>query len=286
MVNRPRVLRFGQLIRRSPLPARRCRALALCVTALLGVSATTAREAAAQNPAARNRIVHLLAGGSAVFGIFSGDHTAAQGAVMAGNSETDFIFYSLESGPFDLPGMQAYMAGMREASGAVGPHPLALRIPPIRAGRDSARARVRQAIEAGVDAIVFPHVETADDAAFAVRSMGRELWPENAQGRFVAMLIIEDQVGVQNARAIAGTPGVSVVFAGPGDLRRAYNGDMNAVERAIQVVLSACKEFSVPCGITAGETDIAGRLAQGFRVIIVTRPEALSVGRKAAGRTN
>ena len=66
---------------------------------------------------------------------------------------------------------------------------------------------------------------------------------------------------------------------------RAYNGDDEAIENAIQTVLSACKEFDVPCGITAGPDDIAKRLEQGFRVIIVTQPEALTVGRKAAGRS-
>ena len=84
--------------------------------------------------------------------------------------------------------------------------------------------------------------------------------------------------------ALFGENGDDVLFAGPGDLRRAYDGDATAIENAIQTVLSACKEFRVPCGITAGPDDIAKRLEQGFRVIIVTNPEALPVGRRAAGR--
>ena len=54
---------------------------------------------------------------------------------------------------------------------------------------------------------------------------------------------------------------------------------------AIQTVLAACKEYHVACGVTAGVDDIAARLEQGFRVIIVTDPAALEVGREAAGRT-
>ena len=96
--------------------------------------------------------------------------------------------------------------------------------------------------------------------------------------------LLEDQVAVQNAREIVSTPGVSVAIPGPGDLRRAYEGDMEAVENAIQTVLAACKEFDVPCGITAGVDDIAERLGQGFRLIIVTNADALAVGRAAAGR--
>jgi 2-keto-3-deoxy-L-rhamnonate aldolase RhmA len=81
------------------------------------------------------------------------------------------------------------------------------------------------------------------------------------------------------------TPGLSVVFAGPGDLRRAYEGDMEQVEAAIQAVLAACKEFDVVCGVTAGVDDIGERLEQGFGMIIVTEPGAVAVGRAAAGRT-
>jgi len=169
-------------------------------------------------------------------------------------------------------------------SAAAGPPPLALRIPPIRDGADSARARARQGLAAGAAAIVFPHLTSGEEAALAVEAIGADLWPGNPNGALTAMLIVEDREGIARVREIASTPGVSVLFAGPGDLRRAYDRDMEAVERAIQTVLAACKEFAVPCGITAGVDDIAERLTQGFRVIIVTQPEALVVGKRAAGR--
>ena len=114
--------------------------------------------------------------------------------------------------------------------------------------------------------------------------MGDQLYPANKNGGLVTMLIIEDVEGVKNAEQIASTTGVSVVFAGPGDLRRAYRRDMEAVEKAIQTILAACKKANVPAGITANASDIAERLRQGFRVIIVQRPDALIAGRKAAGR--
>ena len=240
--------------------------------------------AASEQSGASNAVIELLAGGDAVFGIFSGEHTAEGGMLMAANRETDFVFYSLESGPFDIPAMQGYMRGMSDASGDRGTHPVALRIPPIRDGRDAARDRVKQGLEAGASTIVFPHVENAEEAALAVRFMGDGNWPGNGAGRVANVLLIEDQVGIRNAREIVSTPGVSVVIPGPGDLRRAYDRDMEAVENAIQTVLAACKEFDVACGITAGPDDIAERLEQGFRMIIVTSPDALAVGRRAAGR--
>lgn len=266
---------------------RGTRAVRLIATLLATAGAPScapASQRADEMNAESNPIVELLASGQPVFGIFSGDHTAEQGTVMAQNRETDFVFYSLESGPFDLPTMRVYMDAMAENSGANAPAPFALRIPPIRDGEDVARQRISQALEAGVDALVFPHMESAEQATAAVAGMGTNVWPGDPDGVHVNMLIVEDQVGVGNVRAIAGTEGVSVVFAGPGDLRRAYDGDMEAVEHAIQTVLAACKAFDVPCGITAGVDDIAERLDQGFRVIIVTEPEALAVGKQAAGR--
>ena len=50
---------------------------------------------------------------------------------MGGNRALDFVFYSLEQGPFDIPTMEAFMDGMAEGAGDGREHPLALRIPPI-----------------------------------------------------------------------------------------------------------------------------------------------------------
>lgn len=229
-------------------------------------------------------LVERLAAGDAIFGIFSGDHTAEQGMVMGQNRGLDFVFYSLEQGPFDIPTMETYMDGVADGSGEQPEHPLALRIPPVGDDPQAAANRAAEGLEAGVSAIVFPHVQTATHAQTAVDVMGPDLWPGNPDGTLVNMLIVEDQAGIENVDAIVSTPGVSVVFAGPGDLSRAYEGDMEAVENAIQTVLAACQTHDVPCGITAGVFDIAERLEQGFRVIIVTEAEAVPVGRAAAGR--
>ena len=47
-------------------------------------------------------LVRLLADSQVLFGVFSGDRTAEQGTAMGRNRELDFVFYSLESGPFDI----------------------------------------------------------------------------------------------------------------------------------------------------------------------------------------
>ena len=281
-----------------------------------GETAVDEPPAAGAAPApTRNRIARLLAEGEAVFGIFSGEHTEESARRMAEQDLADFVFYSLESGPFDLPAMSAYLEALSPpaARGADNRHPVALRIPPLRDGPDEARERTARGLDAGAYAIVFPHVETADEARHAVASMrpervgglrpapapeaarvfgvtpaeyeaGADLWPLAPAGELVSMILIEDRIGVANAAEIVSVPGVGVAFPGPGDLRRAYDGDAEAVEEAIRTVLAACLAAGTPCGITAGPDDIAERLEQGFRVIIVTSPGALAPGRAAAGR--
>ena len=242
-------------------------------------AASAGSDAAAMAPAP---LVQLLADGQVLFGIFPGPSTREQGALMGQNRDLDFVFYSLESGPFDIMSTKVYMEGIAEGSGTDAPHPLVLRVPPIRNGAEQAAANVAEALDAGVAAIVFPHVESAEDAAVAVSVMGAELWPGNPDGTLLSILIVEDRAGVERVDEIVSTPGVSIVFAGPGDLRRAYEGDMEAVEGAIQAVLAACQRHGVPCGITAGADDIAERIAEGFRVFIVSDAEAVPVGRAAA----
>ena len=242
-------------------------------------AASAGSDAAAMAPAP---LVQLLADGQVLFGIFPGPSTREQGALMGQNRDLDFVFYSLESGPFDIMSTKVYMEGIAEGSGTDAPHPLVLRVPPIRNGTEQAGANVAEALDAGVAAIVFPHVESAEDAAVAVSVMGAELWPGNPDGTLLSILIVEDRAGVERVDEIVSTPGVSIVFAGPGDLRRAYEGDMEAVEGAIQAVLAACQRHGVPCGITAGADDIAERIAEGFRVFIVSDAAAVPVGRAAA----
>ena len=276
---------------------------------------TAEPEAAGNGGPSWNRVASLLADGQVVFGIFSGERTPETAMEMARQELADFIFYSLERGPFDLPTMSAYQEALSppDARGSANPHPVLLRIPPIRDGMDEAAERTAAGLDAGVYGIVFPHVETAEEAAHAVASMRPAeagglrgdadpeaarvfgvspedyasragVWPLDPGGELVSMLLIEDRIGIENALAITSVPGISIVSPGPGDLRRAYEGDMEAVEEAIQTVLAACLDAGVPCGITAGPDDIAIRIEQGFRVFIVTSPEALAVGHQAAGR--
>ncbi len=230
-------------------------------------------------------IARLLSEGRAVFGRFAGPKSREGGIEWMGVERADFQLYSMESGPWDIATMTEYMSGMVEAGGesALADFPVIVRTPAIHADEEAIAGKVEEAMAAGAAGITFPHVTTGEEAARSVDLLGAP-WPADPTSETINILIVEDQEGIANVREIMATPGLSVVFAGPGDLRRAYEGDMEQVEAAIQAVLAACLEFEVACGVTAGVDDIAERLDQGFRVIIVTEPEAIEVGMEHAGR--
>ena len=70
-----------------------------------------------QSDVPTGHMASLLADDQAVFGIFSQQKTPEEGAELVANREPDFIFYSMETGPFDIPRMQSFMKGMIDNAG-------------------------------------------------------------------------------------------------------------------------------------------------------------------------
>jgi 4-hydroxy-2-oxoheptanedioate aldolase len=175
----------------------------------------------------------------------------------------------------------------------------------------------------GVHAIVFPDMESAEEAEQALSAMRypqtanskypkpagvrnegageapsqwgmsnaeyaqrADVYPINPEGELASIFIVESVKGIENSREITRTR-PTVMFPGPGTLGRVFQGDAAKVESAIQTQLASCKEFNVPCGITANPTDVAKRIKEGFRMIIIydrDYPETIRAGREAAGR--
>jgi 4-hydroxy-2-oxoheptanedioate aldolase len=124
-----------------------------------------------------------------------------------------------------------------------------------------------------------------------------DLWPLDPDGELVSWVIVESREGLANVREIAAVPGIGVLWPGAGTLRRLFSTTNDAGERvldeeewesAIQEVLSACKEFDVPCGYPANASDIQMRMEQGFSVFVMGWGEqgfaTVEMGRELAGR--
>lgn len=270
-----------------------------------------------------NRMNKLLAEGQVVFGSFVDNKTPEGASQVARNELPDFVIYDTEHSPYDISELRVFMQFMLDPAGIIKrgtavQAPFFVRIPAN--GREMNQWMIKQLLDQGVHGIMTPHTETVDQATNIVKAMRyphkpdapdyepngfrgsgpgnavrwwgipgpeysarADLWPLDPRGELSSLLLIENQEGVKNVKAIAKTRGVSVIFAAPGDFSASYVGDRAAVENAIQTVLTACKEASIPCGITAGPQDVEKRIKEGFRVF-VGGEEMIKIGRKAAGR--
>jgi 4-hydroxy-2-oxoheptanedioate aldolase len=108
-----------------------------------------------------------------------------------------------------------------------------------------------------------------------------DVWPLNPDGDLVVMAIVETKEGLANVREIAQVEGLSILAPGAGTLGGVFSTTVTeagqtrrvrddvAWEAAIQQVLSACKEFKLPCAYPVSEADIETRMKQGFNVGIL-----------------
>ncbi len=208
--------------------------LAISVTALVGTA--IASTAAAQQTTRLSLLIEQLAGGGPAI---SGVHWA---------------FIDMEHGPYLVDQLQTRLAGMKE-DGSTRPEPTPIVRIPIEGSQDPQFA-VKQVLDSGAFGIVFPRVETADQARRAITSMryppqrgaaarpeprgrrgygpGRaarywgftvpeyleraDVWPLNPDGELFAMIMIESGAAVENIDEILQVPGIGAVFIGTSDL--------------------------------------------------------------------
>jgi len=228
-----------------------------------------------------NAVVDLLKQGQTVFGSMVSDKSEAGTLAMSRDPMLDFVFYDMERN-YDLPTLLAFMKSFRAGGRTKA---ILVRIPPIGSEPDRARARVAELVTAGADGIVFPHVQNKQQAELIVEWLNqtsRGLWPMRADGSLVAYLMIEDREAVEHAAEIISTKGPTMFAPGQSSLGETYKGDGQAVETAIQTILSACKRANAVCAKLA-TNDIEQRIQQGFRVLMANG-DALARGRKLAGR--
>ena len=254
--------------------------------------------------------------------------TAADLAKEAlGYDAGDILFSGAMEGDFERGfGPFAELVGELAKSSDRLKHPLVTKIPKIGADPAKAIENISRQLNLGVTTVVFVEAESAAEvqtglAAMRFKSSGgtrpeavgsapaywgvtepqyrrqADLWPINPAGELVNWTIVETREGLSKVREIAAVKGIGALFPGAGSLRRVFTTttpdgqrvfDEAGWEAAIQQVLSACKEFNVPCGYPATEKDIEMRMKQGFSVFIINWGEAgfrtVEIGRRVAGR--
>jgi 2-keto-3-deoxy-L-rhamnonate aldolase RhmA len=173
---------------------------------------------------------------------------------------------------------------MEAAIGLVPPE-----IPVLVRVADNSATAIGQALDAGAEGVIVPLVETVKQARKAVdssrypphgsRSGGgvRPLadfisYTQAADRGIVVIVMIETAKGVKNARRIAETDGVDMVFIGTGDLALSIGTFPNPDPRhedACETIRQACRSAWTSCGIFTGSMEAAvDRRAQGYRMVV------------------
>ena len=251
------------------------RPVALVSTLLFTLSVLSSPTLCAQNQAPVNRVIERLQQGLPAIGTFTRNARA----------DLDFVVIDEQYGEFDIDAVREALIGMRTGNGTPTAAPI-VRIPLI--ARDAPQAVVKELLDIGVFGVMFPDIETKEQAIAAVSSMRftqatgtgdpalsglrgsslgsapeywglsaedyrahADVWPLNPSGKLVAMLQIETLAGIEHLNEILEVPGIGVIFLGPTDLATSAGEEgPNApvVEALVQKVLKVCLARSIPCG--------------------------------------
>jgi 2-keto-3-deoxy-L-rhamnonate aldolase RhmA len=235
-------------------------------------------------------LVGLWASGQVGFGYYVTrmPFTVETGHELAANPLLDFAFVDLER-DYAFEKARDVAEGLR-SGGEDTAMTILVRIPPMsEAGVETSRARAEELVALGVDGVVFPHVESADEVRTAISFFeGVNVWsPTNPDGDFIVMFLLETPEVFAELEEIANIPGYSSLVCGIGSLTSALGGDREAAEKLNLELLAQSKRAGLADLITADAESVARRVEQGFLGLIVYGPsadEVISLGRAAAGR--
>ena len=195
----------------------------------------------------------------------------------------DFAVIDAEHGPIAI-GDIAHMVRAGHAAGM----PVMARIPA------SSLDMIPRALDLGIDGILAPQIDTAQEAAAVVAAtryppsgnrgvafytrahrFTKDTGPEaieRADERIVVGVMVESERGVQNADAIMSVPGVDMVLVGPNDLAASigYATDtQRLVDEAVALVGKAGLRHRIATAIAAQSPESAiSFLDQGYSIVV------------------
>lgn len=209
--------------------------------------------------------------GKEVLGAFLSEIAAPNLLRLMQAAGLDFVIVDCEHGYFDYSQVAAL------AAVGNGIHfPVIVRVPMV------ARESIQKYLDAGVDGILVPMLETKEQAEQLIQygkyapegkrgistmrphsnyNPGKLLeYTAKANGRTMFFAQIETRKGVENIETIVGVPGLDGVFVGPNDLACDLGtmGDFSTpeMEDCLQKVIAAAKAAGIPSGIITSKADL------------------------------
>jgi 2-dehydro-3-deoxyglucarate aldolase len=233
-----------------------------------------------------NGIRETLTGDGALLGARAKTHDPMLVEVY-GEMGFDFVWLDFEHGgasPHDTD----HLGALARACETAGIEPL-VRVP------EGNPPLVRKVLDAGLDTVLVPRVETAAEARRAVaasrftydgepgqrghagvraNAYGAETdgYDERADARTLVGVQVESARAVEHLDAILSVPDLGFVFVGHGDLAVSLGRPMNPAHRDVQSTIDeirrACLDAAVPVGFTVSTTAAAREaLEDGFRLV-------------------
>ncbi|WP_439257459.1 HpcH/HpaI aldolase family protein [Lonepinella sp. BR2271] len=211
-----------------------------------------------------NSFKHNVEAGKLQFGV-GFETTSADVAEVLATTDYDWLFIDAEHGPHTIQ-------TILDACRAIAPYGMTpvVRVPDANSGI------IKQLMDSGVQNIIFPKVETGEEAEQIMywasypgrgnRGMGAPAvrasrfgaymdYQERIEAESMMILQIESKKGMENLEAIATTKGVGAIFLGPIDLAVDMGHGLNIfhpeVEAAMDYMIKRIQELGVIVGTIA-----------------------------------
>jgi 4-hydroxy-2-oxoheptanedioate aldolase len=230
-------------------------------------------------PSKLNRFKHALHSRQQI-GFFSTLGSSTLAELLAGCG-FDWILIDSEHSPNDMPEIVAHLQAVS-----------AFEISPIVRPAWSDMVLVKRYLDAGAQTLLFPCIQTAQEAAAAVSftryppsgvrgvsgstraaSYGLDsAYFQTAQDQICVLVQIETQEGLGNLEQIAAVDGVDGVFIGPTDLAASMghlgNAQHPAVQAAVDDAFRRLRLLKKPAGyLTVNEQEAERRIVQGVEFV-------------------
>jgi 4-hydroxy-2-oxoheptanedioate aldolase len=242
-----------------------------------------------------NRTIELLEAGKPVIGGFIFD-MSDEVAIDLSMSGLDFAVIDLEHRPMDTARLRTFLLGMTNRQRILEKQSVQLDVTPIIRLPDSGSAQTellaKQVLNTGAFGLMFPTVESREDALMAVRvsrypqsldaddrepaglrgfepfhpgmwywgldTQGyferADVWPLDPAGEILVVIQIESAAGVENIEQILSVPGIGAVMIGSFDLSTSLGmaGDVQAP--AVREATVRVVQACLERGIAVGST--------------------------------